>query len=50
MDISYDVVAFISKYFYFKKIKSSQFCWNHQNCNRVNYKTQIKLKELEIIM
>ena len=33
MDINYDVIIFISKYFFFKKVWGSHFCWHHQNFN-----------------
>ena len=29
---NYDVITFISKYLYFNKAWSNQFCWYHQNC------------------
>ena len=43
----YDVIAFISKYLYFKKVWGSHFCWTHQNFNDVIikiYEDSIKVK------
>ena len=35
MDTSYEVITFISKYLYFKKVWNSHFCLDHQNCKHV---------------
>ena len=44
-----DVLIFISKYLYFKKAYSSQFCWHHQNCNHVYWNTFKDLKNVKRI-
>ena len=53
MDIDYGAITFISKDLHFKKGKSSQFCWYHQNCSHILLKqflkTEEKLKEIEAI-
>ena len=44
--MNYDVITFILKYRYFKKIWGSHFCWHHQNYNQVwkiwfNYPSEV---------
>ena len=47
MDRSYDVIAFISKYLYFRKAWGSHFCWHHKIVTffiKTIFKDSIKVK------
>ena len=35
IDRIYDVITFISKYLYFRKVWGSHFCWHDQNFDRI---------------